>query len=79
MIHSHTYYIKFRRNGKPESQTKRYQAANPGHAFWKCHQRDRNAALLATPGSRRAGIPVSRHSIMQRGFFNRPTIVAAGP
>jgi hypothetical protein len=36
MIHYHTYYIKFRRNGKAELQTKRYRASCPGHAFAKC-------------------------------------------
>jgi hypothetical protein len=46
MIHYHSYYIKFRRNGKPESQTKRYQAANPGHAFQKCHREFPGAKLI---------------------------------
>jgi hypothetical protein len=46
MIHYHTYYIKFRRNGKPESQTKRYQAANPGQAFQKCHREFPGAQLI---------------------------------
>jgi len=46
MIHYHTYYIKFRRNGKAESQTKRYQAANPGHAFWKCHREFPGAQII---------------------------------
>ena len=42
----HTYYIKFRRNGKAESQTKRYQATNPGHAFQKCHREFPDAQLI---------------------------------
>jgi hypothetical protein len=46
MIHSHTYYIKFRRNGKAESQTKRYQAANPGSAFAKCVKKFPDCQLL---------------------------------
>jgi hypothetical protein len=46
MIHYDTCYIKFRRNGKAESQTKRYQAANPGHAFQKCHREFPDAQLI---------------------------------
>lgn len=52
MTHYHTYYIKFRRNGKAESQTKRYQAANPGHAFQKCHREFPGAQLIQ--GSRQS-------------------------
>jgi hypothetical protein len=46
MILYHTYYIKFRRNGKPESQTKRYQASNPGSAFAKCVKKFPDCQLL---------------------------------
>jgi hypothetical protein len=46
MIHHHTYHIKFRRIGKAESQIKRYQAANPGHAFQKCCREFPGAELI---------------------------------
>jgi hypothetical protein len=46
MIRYLTYYIEFRRNGKAELQTKRYEAANPGHAFQKCHREFPGAQLI---------------------------------
>jgi hypothetical protein len=46
MIRYHAYHIKFRRNERAESQTKRYRAANPGHAFQKCHREFPRAQLL---------------------------------
>src|SRR5262245_19104791 len=45
MIRYHTYYIKFRTNGKAE-QIKSYQAANPGHAFQKCCREFPSAQLI---------------------------------
>jgi len=75
MIHYHTYYIKSRRNGKPELQTKRYEAANPGHAFQKCHRKFPDAQLIqGWRQSERNG----EHAIT---YYEAPSTIsiAAGP